>query len=156
MNGDKIVCKYVLTAYTLKEFSLRHFDMSVKQKWLAPEWYIHTMYLKSKYTVAITTSRKYDFPLQPFLSWEKNLSLFSFYRAPRSVISDQQCSGRLHFSAPGYAHGGKFKYSRSQIWLDLKAAEKSPDHSTAWPWLKFRLLLLVSKSCILACIECRT
>ena len=63
MNGDKIVSKYVLIAYALKEFSLRYFDMSVKQKWLTPDTYI-----LPKYTVAITTSRKYDSTLQPFLS----------------------------------------------------------------------------------------
>ena len=68
-------------------------------------------------------------------------------RAPRSVI----CSA--HSAPPGLYFGAKFKTFR--YGLILKAIQKSLNHLTDWPCVKVKLVLIVSKVCILAYIECR-
>ena len=73
------------------------------------------------------------------------LSQQSRSRAQRHALSS------FHWSACKYlciANSAKFKNSRDGKFL--KAIQKSCNHSTYWPCLKVKSLLVVSKACILA------
>ena len=82
-----------------------------------------------------------------FLFEDKFEAFLFCHAAARSVISGAALPAHS-------AHRAKLKKFRyGQI---LKATDKSPYHSTDWPLSKVRSLLVVSKTCILAYIECRT
>ena len=81
-------------------------------------------------------------------------------RAPRSQycalsnLQFTQCTATTWSALQAVTSGAKFRNSRNG--LILKAIQKSLNHSTDWPCIKVKLLLLVSKVCILAYIGCRT
>ena len=89
----------------------------------------------------------------------RNLFSDTFLKLPPAALSNSSAAAvrwaTLRCSALGYStlhqERKKFRYGQT-----LKAVDKSPNHSTIWPFIKVISLPFICKICILAYIECRT